>query len=46
MAVILPQKPKPGKKPVSVNQILRASYRRFAKDKETHRAVKLILRPS
>jgi len=33
----------PQKKRKSVAQILRASYERFAKDEETHMAVKMVL---
>jgi hypothetical protein len=42
--VIPPAKTKGGEKQISLNQILRAAYRRFAKDEVTQRAVNRILR--
>jgi len=42
--IIRPQKTDRPEKQASVNQILRASYQRFTKDKDTRRAVNLFLR--
>jgi hypothetical protein len=42
--IIQKRKSKAVDKPLSINDILRASYRRFTKDKHTRQAVSLVLR--